>query len=110
MLTKCPECGAEISDSASKCPHCGKILKKPARGFWGKFFLGLFIGYNILMAAGLVSVVHGCSSEITGASSEVEELAAATGTTIGITFIVIIWAAGAIITGLPALLTRPGKR
>ncbi len=25
-MTKCPECGKEISDKAKKCVHCGKIL------------------------------------------------------------------------------------
>ncbi len=29
-LTKCKECGSQISSSASVCPHCGK--KKPAIG------------------------------------------------------------------------------
>jgi len=22
-MTKCPECGGDISSTASKCPHCG---------------------------------------------------------------------------------------
>lgn len=26
-LINCPECGAEISDTANKCPHCGYTLK-----------------------------------------------------------------------------------
>ncbi|MBQ3318879.1 zinc ribbon domain-containing protein [Candidatus Saccharibacteria bacterium] len=29
-LTKCPECGKEISDKADSCPHCGKVLKETA--------------------------------------------------------------------------------
>lgn len=27
-LTKCPECGQEISDTAKSCPHCGYKIKK----------------------------------------------------------------------------------
>lgn len=27
-LIKCPECGNEISDKATKCPECGCILKE----------------------------------------------------------------------------------
>lgn len=29
-LTKCPECGKEISDKADSCPNCGKVLKEEA--------------------------------------------------------------------------------
>lgn len=28
-LTKCKECGKEVSESAGKCPHCGAKVKKP---------------------------------------------------------------------------------
>jgi DNA-directed RNA polymerase subunit RPC12/RpoP len=30
-LTKCPECGKDVSSQASGCPHCGFPLVKPAR-------------------------------------------------------------------------------
>lgn len=43
-LTKCPECGQQVSDRAKKCPHCGYVLstdnikivasKKKASRFW----------------------------------------------------------------------------
>ena len=28
-LTKCPDCGGKVSDSAPACPHCGRPMKKP---------------------------------------------------------------------------------
>ncbi|MFR6378429.1 MAG: zinc-ribbon domain-containing protein [Oscillospiraceae bacterium] len=28
-LIKCPECGREISDTASACPGCGAPVRKP---------------------------------------------------------------------------------
>ena len=27
MLTKCPECGSQVSDKAFSCPHCGYPFK-----------------------------------------------------------------------------------
>lgn len=28
MLVKCPECGKEVSDKATKCPNCAYSLKR----------------------------------------------------------------------------------
>jgi len=38
-MTKCKECGNEISKSASKCPKCGKSVTKP-----GILILGVICG------------------------------------------------------------------
>ncbi len=33
-LTKCVECGGQISDQALTCPHCGKPLRSSVPGGW----------------------------------------------------------------------------
>ena len=107
MLVKCPECNAEVSDTALKCPHCGKQLRKLKRGFFGKIFLWLFYLFNILM---LISVIGGMNSasEIVGkATTEAEKAGATAGAGLGMTFMFFVWAIGDIITGLLALMTRP---
>ena len=63
-MIKCPECSADVSDSALKCPSCGVQLRKPKRGFFGKLVKWGFIGFNILMAiwpyaAGLTVIALG---------------------------------------------------
>ena len=107
MLIKCPECGSDISDSAMKCPHCGKQLKKPKRGFFGKIFLWLFYLFNILMLLWVITGMNAASDVVTKATTEAEKAGATIGTGIGMTFIMLIWAIGDIITGLLALMTRP---
>ena len=106
-LVKCPECGAEVSDSALRCPQCGKQLRKPKRGFFGKIFLWLFYLYNILMAWWLVEGTMSASEVMDTAVTEAEKAGAAIGTGMGVAMILTIWVVGAIITGLLALMTRP---
>ena len=107
MLVKCPECQAEVSDSALKCPHCGKQLRKPKRGFFGKIFLWLFYLFNVLMLLWLISGMNATSEIANQAVTEAEKAGAALGTGIGLTMILFVWAIGDIITGLLALMTRP---
>ena len=38
-LTKCKECGKEMSDGARKCPHCGKTYTTA-----GGIFIAIIIG------------------------------------------------------------------
>lgn len=106
-LMKCPECGQEVSDSALDCPKCGKQLRKPKRGFFGKLCLWSFYIFNALMVVWLVSGLSAVSD--IEAVSEAEKAGAAIGTGIGVTFILIVWAVGDIITGLLALMTRPKR-
>lgn len=106
MLTKCPECGAEISESAMKCPHCGKQLKKPKRSIMGKIFLWLFYLFNLYMFVGLIRGINAVSNKYE-AISEAEKLGASIGAGLGFSAILIIWVIGAVITGLLALMTRP---
>lgn len=56
-MIKCPECSADVSDSALKCPSCGVQLRKPKRGFFGKLVKWGFIGFNILMAIWLMELL-----------------------------------------------------
>lgn len=107
MLVKCPECQAEVSDSALKCPHCGKQLRKPKRGFFGKIFLWLFYLFNVLMLLWLISGLNATSEMATQALTEAEKAGAAIGTGLGVSMVLGIWVIGDIITGLLALMTRP---
>lgn len=107
MLVKCPECNADVSDTALKCPQCGKQLRKPKRGFFGKIFLWLFYLFNVLMLIWFVTGMHASSEVVSKAASEAERAGATIGTGIGATFVLLVWAIGDIITGLLALMTRP---
>lgn len=106
-LIHCPECDAEVSDSALKCPKCGKQLRKPKRGFMGKIFLWLFYLFNILMIIGLVNGLNATSEVGKTAVTEAEKAGAALGAGLGISMILGIWVIGDIITGLLAIMTRP---
>lgn len=44
MLTKCPECGHEVSTTADKCPNCGYGLRQAARNKTTAGLLALFLG------------------------------------------------------------------
>lgn len=104
-IIKCPECGHEVSDSATKCPNCGKVICKPKRSFVGKIFLWLFYLFNVLMVIWLVSGLGSVADMET--TNEYEQAGAAIGTGLGVMFIMTIWVIGDIITGLLAFFTRP---
>lgn len=108
MSVKCPNCRSVLENGTSVCPYCGLILKKPGRSYWGKFFLWLFYGYNLLMALALATCIHGCSEDIFGLPADAEPLGTIVSSSI-IKFLVILWVTGAICTGLAAFLTRPRK-
>ncbi len=42
-LTKCKDCGSDVSNSAKTCPKCGKKLKKGCFGKLFSFILFLFV-------------------------------------------------------------------
>lgn len=106
-LIKCPECTKEVSDSALKCPHCGKQLKKAKRGFFGKIFLWLFYGFNLLMLFWMIGGTNAAVEQSATLVTDAEKTGAAIGTGLGVFMIVVIWVLGDIITGLLALITRP---
>ncbi len=105
-LVNCPECTAEVSDSALKCPKCGLQLRKPQRTFFGKLIKWSFIGFNVLMAiwlfAGMNAATEGMSS-----MSSAQQAGTAIGTGIGAMLVLSIWVIGDIILGLFVLFTRP---
>lgn len=51
-LINCPECGKEISDTASKCPHCGYVLKSIIKNISGN--------KKKLMATTVVIIIVAC--------------------------------------------------
>lgn len=106
-MIKCPECSADVSDSALKCPGCGVQLRKPKRGFFGKLIKWSFIGFNILMVIWLFSYWGSVGEIANTAGSEAEEAGAAIGGTIGTGMLFGVWVCGDIILGLFVLFTRP---
>ena len=72
------------------------------RGFFGWIFLLVFLGFNALMVAWLVSYWNLGGSSPTQAGGVI-------GTTIGTGMLVFFWMAGAVILGLLALVTRGRK-
>lgn len=105
-LTNCPECKAEISETALKCPKCAFQLRKPKRTGLGKFVKWGFIGFNILM---LIWFVTGMNAATEGVEmmSKAEQAGTAIGTGIGAMMIFGIWGFGDIVGGILMLLTRP---
>lgn len=74
------------------------------RGFFGWVFLLLFLAFNAFMLTTCVAGMSSLSRMQTGSAAE--EAGRAIGATIGLSMIMFIWLAGAIILGLIALLTR----
>ena len=105
-LVNCPECQAEVSDTALKCTKCGVQLRKPKRTFFGKIVKWGFILFNILMVVWLVGGMNAATEGML-AMSEAEQAGAAIGTGIGAMMILVIWVFGDIILGLFFLFTRP---
>ena len=81
---------------------------KGKRGIFGHIFLWSFIGFDLLMIAwlclGLGAATNGYQE--LGAA---EQAGVAVGTGIGAVMILVVWAIGDVILGIPVLLTRPSK-
>ena len=108
-MIKCPECSAEVSDSAFDCPKCAATLKKPTRTFFGKIIKWLFISFNIIMLLWIVSGVMTTGEMLDSAESGAEEIGTAIGAGLGAIFLFSIWVVGDIIIGMIFLFTRPSK-
>jgi hypothetical protein len=78
-------------------------ITREKRGFFGKLFLVIFFVFNGLMAWWLIDYWGRLDL---GAESEAARAGAALGATLSTGFILFIWALGAVITGLLAILTR----
>lgn len=77
------------------------------RGFFGWVFLLIFLAFNAFMALWVWAAFDAAGSM--DAASDAERAGHAVGTGIAVFTIMIVWAVGAFITGLLALLTRGGK-
>ena len=88
----------------------GQVLTREVRerSFAGKFFLIVFFVFNGLMLWWLLDY-WGNAADHLNTGSEAARVGAALGTTFGTGIILIIWALGAVVTGLLAILTR-GQR
>jgi hypothetical protein len=51
-LTKCAECGGQVSTAATSCPHCGAVQKKPV-GAVGRVLAGGCLAGILLIAVGV---------------------------------------------------------
>lgn len=73
-LTKCPECGKEISDKAAACPECGYQLKNKRTN--SKLFSGLLLNiFSVLIPLGFILIalfLPGSESTSNAASGGVE--------------------------------------
>jgi len=105
-LINCPECQAEVSDTALKCTKCGVQLRKPKRSGFGKLVKWGFIAFNILMLIWFVGGMN-AATEGVGMMSEAEQAGAAIGTGLGAMMIFAIWGFGDIVGGIFFLITRP---
>ena len=63
-LINCPECSAEVSDSALTCAKCGVQLRKPQRGIFGKIIKYTFILFNIFMGWWLVAGMQAATKAV----------------------------------------------
>jgi hypothetical protein len=78
--------------------------EKRERSVAGKFIKWAFVGFNILMAVWIVGGLHSVSQIQT--HSTAEQIASGIGATIGVTFLLTLWALGDLILGILVLVTR----
>jgi hypothetical protein len=87
-----------------------KIVRtvKHVRGAFGKFIKWVFILFNVLMVFWLFSYWSDIAPML-NTGSQAEQAGAAIGSTLGTGMVIMIWGLGAVILGIPVMLTR-GKR
>jgi hypothetical protein len=106
-LIKCPECLAEVSDTALSCAKCGVQLRKAKRSLLGKLIKYTFILFNLIMGWWLVAGMQMATKAVHETSGAAEHAGAAIGTGLGAVMIIFIWVVGDFILGLFVLFTRP---
>ncbi|RPD96068.1 hypothetical protein BBB56_19440 [Candidatus Pantoea deserta] len=106
-LINCPECNAQISDSAFKCPSCAHQVRKPKRSLFGKIVKAVFIIFNIFMLYSVFTGMGASGEVINNAASDAERAGAALGAGMGAMMLGILWVVGDIIIGMLVFLTRP---
>lgn len=108
MTTSCPNCQAPVSPKAYDCPGCGHPLRKLRRGPFGVLVKWVFILFNVLMIAWIISGMNAVAPDLEQ-GSELDRSATAAGAGIAIYFILTLWVMGDVILGLLVLFTRPRK-
>lgn len=105
LLSRSPARGSQ-----SQGPKTGRIARteRRKRGFFGWFFLVVFLLFNGLMAVWLIAY-WARVLPMTSAGSEGGRAGAAIGATIGTGVIISFWTCGAIVLGLFVLFTRGRK-
>lgn len=84
-------------------------IERRKRGPIGWVFLVLFWAFNAFMLISLLSGVSNVSTHYDSLTTSAEKSGAAIGTSIGITMLLGLWMAGAVILGIFVLLTRGPK-
>lgn len=84
-------------------------IEKRKRGFFGWVFLLIFIAWNVIMVIWLGAFAMHVDEAMQGATTQAEKTGTEIGTGMGVAVILFVWCAGAVITGLLALLTRGSK-
>lgn len=87
----------------------GKVIRREVRkrGFFGWVFLLVFLGFNLLMVAWML--LYWSEVAKISTTSDAGRTGQAIGSVIGTATIAFFWVAGAVVTGLFALLTRGRK-
>jgi hypothetical protein len=85
-----------------------KIIRteKRKRGLFGQIFKWLFIVFNIFMLISLIVGLNNVGNLTQTLHSDAERNAAGVGATLGVGFILFLWAAGDVILGLLVMFTR----
>lgn len=83
-------------------------IEKRKRGFFGWLFLLVFLAWNAICLVWLVTGLAAIN-DIPRTDGDGLDSVRTFGTSIAVGFVLIVWALGAVITGLLALVTRGGK-
>ena len=88
-----------------------KIIRteKRKRGLFGQIFKWLFIIFNIFMLISLFAGLSNVGNFTQTLHSDLERNAAGAGATIGLGFILVLWAAGDVILGMLAMGEAVGR-
>lgn len=83
--------------------------ERTKRGFFGWVFALVFWAWQLLMAAWLITSLNLTTGQYASATSDAARTGTAIGTTIGMTFLLLVWALGSLIFGMLMFFTR-GKK
>lgn len=83
-------------------------VERRKRGFFGWVFLLVFLGWNALMAYWLFKV-FGAMGGAPVPDTEAGKNSQAAAQVVSFGIILLVWALGSIVTGIPAMLTRGSK-